>query len=335
MEYDISVLLCTRNRADSLRETLDCLARADRAGLQVEIVVVDNGSTDATQEVARAFSGLIDIRLLFEPRQGVFGKSYALNRALDEGGLGEFVAVLDDDMTPHNDWYQGVAALSRRWPGKDIFTGHSYVIWPADPPPEIAQSAALRVWMYSIMDEPTEDRPMENGRFFAGGHFWFRSRCLQSGVRFDDVWLTEPKFMLDLVELGYGAVSGPDAVAGHRIQKRLLEKDVIRERARKVGQSNAEVRLRPYRHTVKHARFMKSHPLAGRLFCLAKVALSAGPWIRARLTTQPDKRFVRSVIVTESLVYHLQLLRTANQMPEYRILKSLQRIDPQQSTPAN
>jgi glycosyltransferase involved in cell wall biosynthesis len=327
MEYDISVLVCTRNRAESLRETLDCLARADRAGLRVEIVVVDNGSTDATQQVAGNFRGLIDMRLLFEPRQGVFGKSHALNCALDEGGLGGIVAVLDDDMTPHSDWFHGIAALSKRWPDKDLFSGRTYVIWPADPPPEIAQSTALRVWMYSIMDEPTEDQPMGNGRFFAGGHFWFRSRCLRSGVRFDDVWLTEPKFMLDLVELGHGAVSGPDAVAGHRIQKHLLEKDVIRERARKVGESNAEVRLRPYRSSVKHARFMKSHPLVGRLFCVAKVAMSAGQWIRAQLITHPEKRFVRSVTVMESLVYHMQLLRIANQMPEYRIVGYRRRSD--------
>lgn len=329
MDYDISVLVCTRDRAESLRETLDCLARADRTGLRVEIVVVDNGSTDATPEVVRAFGGLLDIRLLFEPRQGVFGKSHALNRALDEGGLGGIVAVLDDDMTPHSDWFHGVIALSQRWPDKDIFTGRSYVIWPADPPPEIAQNATLRVWMYSIMDETAEDRAMGNGRFFAGGHFWFRSRCLRSGVRFDDVWLTEPKFMLDLVDLGHGGVSGPDAVAGHRIQQRLLDKDVIRERAIKVGQSNAEVRLRPYRRSVKHARFMKSHPLAGRMFCLSKVIVSAGQWVRAQLTTQSEKRFVRSVIVMESLVYHLQLLRTANQMSEYRVLKFLQPADPQ------
>jgi glycosyltransferase involved in cell wall biosynthesis len=325
MEYDISVVICTRNRAESLRETLGYLTQADRAGLQVEIVVVDNGSSDSTPEVARSFSRQIDLRLLYEPRQGVFGKSHALNRALDEGGLGKIVAVLDDDMTPHSDWFHGVMALSERWPDKDIFTGRSYIVWPADAPPEIMESADLRIWMYSIMDESAEDQPMGSGRWFAGGHFWFRSRCLQSGVRFDDVWLTEPKFMLDLVELGYGAMSGPDAVAGHRIQEGLLKKDVIRERARKVGESNAEVRLRPYRRSVKHAQFMRSHPLLGRLFCLTKVAQSAAHWVRVKLITNSEERFVRSVIVTESLVYHMQLLRTANQMPEYRILKFLVR----------
>jgi glycosyltransferase involved in cell wall biosynthesis len=328
MEYDISVIICTRNRAESLAETLGLLARADRAGLRVEIVVVDNGSSDATPEIARSFSNAIDLRVLFEPRQGVFGKSHALNRALDEGGLGKIIAILDDDMTPHADWFRGIVALSERWPEKDIFTGRSYVVWPSDPPSEIVKSAALRTWMYSIIDGGMEDQPMGNGRWFSGNHFWFRSRCLQSGVRFDDIWLTEPKFMLDQVERGYEAISGPDAVVGHRIQEHLLEKDVIRERARKVGESNADVRLRPYRRSVRHAEFMNRHPFFGRLFCIAKLAQSAARWARVKLITNPEERFVRGVIVTESLVYHRHLLRTAGQLPEYRLLKLLQRSRP-------
>lgn len=111
MELDISVVICTRNRSQSLSETLRCLATANRAGLQVEVVVVDNGSEDATAEVVQAFGSHLPARLLSEPRQGVYGKSYALNRALDEGRLGKIVAVLDDDMSPHPEWFQGVAAL--------------------------------------------------------------------------------------------------------------------------------------------------------------------------------------------------------------------------------
>lgn len=321
MEFDISVVICTRNRATSLHETLTCLVDADRTNLDVEIIVVDNGGTDATPEVARAFESHFPVRCIFEPRQGVFGKSHALNRALDDGLLGRIIVILDDDMSPHRDWFQGVAALSMRWPDKDIFTGRSYVVWPAPPAPAVAQSGALRTWMYSTIDDGEEDMVIADGRWYSGNHFWFRSRCLQSGIRFDDIWLTEPKFMLDLVELGYSGVSGPDAVAGHRIQESLLDQKVIRERAAKVGRSNADVRLRPYRQSVKHARFMSRRPLVGRLFCLAKLIQSSGSWLRARLNPVQDERFVATVIAVEKMVYHFELLRTAGRMPEYRILR--------------
>lgn len=322
MEFDISVVICTRNRAASLRQTLKCLAAADRTGLEVEIVVVDNGGTDSTTEVARVFEDTFSVRILFEPTEGIFGKSHALNRALDEGHLGRIVAILDDDMSPHPDWFQGVAAICRRWPDKDLFTGRSYVVWPATPPSAFARSGILQTWMFSIMDLGDQDVPMGNGRWFSGNHFWFRSRCLETGIRFDDLWLTEPKFMLDLAELGYEAVSCPDAMVGHRIQENLMAESVIRDRAVKVGRSSAEVRLQPYRRTVKHAQFMNRHPLLGRMFCCAKVVQSAWGLLRAKLHTIAGERFVATVIALERFTYHVHLLRIASGMGEYRILSA-------------
>src|SRR5581483_4971505 len=217
------------------------------------------------------------------------------------------IAILDDDMTPHRDWFQGVAALCRRWPGKDLFTGRSYVVWPASSPPALTQSGPLRTWMYSIIDGGDKDRPMGNGRWFSGNHFWFRSRCLAAGVRFEDVWLTEPKFMLDLVEKGYEAISGPDAVAGHRIQEQLLNENAIRERAVRVGRSNAEVRLCPYRSSVKHAVFMNRHPLVGRIFCCAKLLQSGLKWVTAQMNLNATSRLISGVIALEQITYQAQL----------------------------
>jgi glycosyltransferase involved in cell wall biosynthesis len=320
-DLDISVVICSRNRAASLQETLTCLASADRAGLRVEVVVVNNGSADATPEVVHAFGDRLPVRHVFEPRQGIYGKSHALNRALDEGRLGNIIAVLDDDMSPHPDWFQGVAALCRRWPDQDLFTGRSYVVWPANSPPATVQSRVLATWMFSIIDNGHEDKPMGNSRWFSGNHFWFRSRCLTTGIRFEDIWLTEPKFMLDLVEMGYGAVSGPDAVVGHRIQEDLLKETVIRERATMVGRSNADVRLRPYRHSVKQAHDLRQHPLLGRLFCCGKLVQAGLSWVRAKMHWSARDRFVATVIALERLTYHEQLLRTAAQMPEYRVFR--------------
>jgi glycosyltransferase involved in cell wall biosynthesis len=321
VDLDISVIISTRNRAASLRETLTCLANADRTNVSLEVVVVDNGSEDpaATADVVHEFAQTFRVRVLSEPRQRIYGKSHALNRALDEEGLGEIIAVLDDDMSPHPDWFQGVAALCRRWPNADLFTGRSYVIWPGGVTPELARDGQLNTWMYSIIDLGPEDKPLGSGNWFSGNHFWFRSRCLVSGIRFDDIWLTEPKFMLDLVEMGYTAIAGSDAVAGHRVQERLLEKGVIRERAFKVGRSNADVRLRPYRQTVKHARELHRRPVLGRLFCCVKVVQASIEWLKAQFHLSSTRRFVAGVVALERLTYHAYLLQTAAHMEEYRV----------------
>jgi glycosyltransferase involved in cell wall biosynthesis len=41
---DISVVICTHDRAGSVQETLTRLAAADRTGLNVEVLVVDTGA---------------------------------------------------------------------------------------------------------------------------------------------------------------------------------------------------------------------------------------------------------------------------------------------------
>src|SRR6202043_3935219 len=115
--------------------TLECLASANRDGIRAEVIVVDNAGGDNTKEVANSFSHRIAVRYLYEPETAGYGKVHALNRALSAGGLGEIVAVLDDDMSPHLDWFQGVKAISERWPDKDLFAGNTYIIWPTDEVP--------------------------------------------------------------------------------------------------------------------------------------------------------------------------------------------------------
>jgi len=103
----ISVVICTFNRAERLRHTLEGLRGMSVAsGLEWELMVVDNNSTDNTRAVVEEFartSGLV-ARYLFEPKQG---KSNALNRAI-RAAKGDVVAFLDDDVIPAADWLTNV-----------------------------------------------------------------------------------------------------------------------------------------------------------------------------------------------------------------------------------
>ena len=67
----ISVIIPTRNRAESLHITLECLASADRESIRAQIIVVDNGSSDGTKDVIAKFQGRISDRYIYEPAQGV------------------------------------------------------------------------------------------------------------------------------------------------------------------------------------------------------------------------------------------------------------------------
>ncbi|HEX4947211.1 MAG TPA: glycosyltransferase [Blastocatellia bacterium] len=113
----ISVLICTRNRAASLRETLKAVfALAPPAGYEYEVVVIDNGSTDGTRVViAELIAGLPlhqdkRLRYGYEPMPGL---SHARNAAL-RIAQGDVLVFIDDDIWPEASWlneiYQEFAA---------------------------------------------------------------------------------------------------------------------------------------------------------------------------------------------------------------------------------
>jgi len=88
---EVTVVVPTRNRAAMLRQALRSVAA--QRGVDLEAVVVDDGSTDATPAVA---AGMGDRRLRLIRHQRPQGVSAARNRGIAEA-RGRWVAFLDDD----------------------------------------------------------------------------------------------------------------------------------------------------------------------------------------------------------------------------------------------
>jgi glycosyltransferase involved in cell wall biosynthesis len=100
---DISVIVCTYNRASSLKSTLESFSGLTLPpDLDWELIVVDNNSKDNTQEVIRDFAktARFSVRYIFERRQG---RSPALNAGI-VAAKGEIVAFTDDDVILHPEW---------------------------------------------------------------------------------------------------------------------------------------------------------------------------------------------------------------------------------------
>lgn len=116
----ISVILCTRNRADQLRRVLETAAAMERPqAIAFEFVLVDNGSTDHTQEVVACFASELPIRYIFEP---VAGLSNARNRGVAEA-RGDYICWTDDDVLIDRKWLTGYAAAFARHPNAAYFGG--------------------------------------------------------------------------------------------------------------------------------------------------------------------------------------------------------------------
>ena len=94
----ISVVIITRNRAESLKDVISSLTTQSRP--PDEVVVVDNASEDHTRGVALGFNGRLNIKYVYEEKRGI---PYARNAGIDNAG-GDIVAFIDDDCIADEDW---------------------------------------------------------------------------------------------------------------------------------------------------------------------------------------------------------------------------------------
>ena len=108
---DVSVVIPTYNRKDSLRETLTSLARQTWPSDRFEVVVVDDGSTDGTEQIAEeAFS--FTLRCIRQPNQG----SAAARNTGVLNAQGALLIFLDDDMLVETNYVMGLTEEHQRYP---------------------------------------------------------------------------------------------------------------------------------------------------------------------------------------------------------------------------
>ncbi len=103
----VTVALCTYNRAAFLRQTLAGIARQDYPADRLEVLVIDNNSTDDTRAAVAAFAdGSHPPCHVFEPAQGL---NHARNRGLAEA-TGDIIILADDDILMEPDWVRQLIA---------------------------------------------------------------------------------------------------------------------------------------------------------------------------------------------------------------------------------
>lgn len=127
---DVTLLICTRNRADTLAVALYHLAKLripDR--LRWEVVVVDNASTDQTQEVVREIIDSnqfpCEVTLLEETTLGV---AFARKRGI-AASQGTWVAYVDDDCRLADDWLSEFSKFANSHPEAGAFGGLNELEW--------------------------------------------------------------------------------------------------------------------------------------------------------------------------------------------------------------
>ena len=131
----VSIILCTWNRAELLRTTLNSLnEHSIPEGVNIEVILIDNNSSDNTKAVYDEM--LVNwcfgvLRYLFEPRQG---KQFALNSGIAFATY-DILAFTDDDVVFDENWAAEIVRIFAD-PLIDLAGGKTLISWPISGQPQ-------------------------------------------------------------------------------------------------------------------------------------------------------------------------------------------------------
>jgi len=227
----LSIIISCRNSEPTLAETLESIAAQDYPHWW-ELVVVDNGSTDRTAEVARTFAGRIpNLRVIRPPVPGHQG--HGVNHGI-EHSTGEAIVFLDSDDVIGTDYllHMGRAMTTHG------FVGARVDIDLLNPP---AVRARRRMLQSTGIDTYSRFRPAAIGAAMGA-----RRDALEAVGRMDEDLPTQLDIDVSwrMAAKGYPTVFVPAAVLHYRY--RTTPKDIFKqERGYGVGSVALYRKFRP------------------------------------------------------------------------------------------
>ena len=230
----VSVVVCTRNRAGYLRTLLESLGGQSIPDAPFEVLVVDNGSTDDTPAVVRAFADALPLRSVSEPTPGL---QHARNAGW-QAARGRIVAYLDDDAVAQPGWLAAAHAAFVREPRAGIVGGRILPIWEAPRPVWLSEMSARAL---TIVDWPGGPKRVADVRreWFAGANMAMpRAVLAEVGGfhpaldRMGDNMLSNGDIHVQykIVARGYAAVYEPAMAVRHAVTPERLTKAWFRRR---------------------------------------------------------------------------------------------------------
>ncbi|HYG22144.1 MAG TPA: glycosyltransferase family 2 protein [Verrucomicrobiae bacterium] len=308
---NVSIIICTRNRADSLRQTLQNF----RVVLPLEhgtaeVIIADNGSTDGTQEVAqRAEIPGFEVRYVFEPNRGQVNARHA-GMAVASG---QIIVFTDDDVRPSPGWLRSLVepiAADRA----DATVGTVRIA------PHL-----LRSWMTSThrgMLTSTENLNRQEPEAMVGANMAFSRNVLTRVPGFDPelgpgrlgFW-DDSLFSFQVKRAGFRLRMAVEAEMEHHFLPDRLSRAALLDRAKGEGESEAYVAWH-WKHQSIESPTYHAGRAALRLFM--KRVLAAGKNIQSEGLELWELNLIRRIAYLRHLNHERR--RTPNYQP-YGLVK--------------
>jgi len=237
MDSSVSIIICTRNRADVLQRTLESIAQTEVPPQTIlELIVVDNDSTDATRRVVEQTHLPFPVKYAFEAQRGT---AHARNRALAVAQHDVLLWTDDDVLVPH-EWIQPMIAPILQGRG-DVVAGGVRLA------PHL-RKAWLEPWHQSLFAS-TEFRLNEESLSDAvGANMAFGRHVLVDVPEFDPElgaggvgYCEESHFVERLARLGYRVVPAFHVEVEHHFDPKRLDRPSFASQLQRLGRSQAYI----------------------------------------------------------------------------------------------
>jgi glycosyltransferase involved in cell wall biosynthesis len=302
---DVSILISTKNRAQFLSQTLDSLSRVRTDSLEVELIVIDNGSSDETVAVVAEAARRFPFRVHLLSFAGG-AKAAALNYALPTA-TGSYLAFTDDDLRFDALWLLKLLAPLRAGRAEAVVG-------------EVRLAPHLvRTWMEPMHRAMlAEVRPDDERHGLVGANMAVSRECFDEVAGFDPalgpgaLGLAEDLLLERQIRARGGRIQFVEgAVAEHHLDPKRLERPAWIRLAKASGRSNAYI----FHHWDRGSKPLLTLRRAKKTIQFAFCTLSGWPGRKAG--SPIDSRELE-------LTYHLAFLRQ---------LANQQRTDPKYLTP--
>lgn len=223
---DLTVIICSWNRAKSLRIVLESLEKCVvPSSIAWEILVIDNNSTDDTRAVCAEFiqKSPARFRYLFEPKQG---KTHALNAGIALA-QGEIIALTDDDLTVDPNWVKGIYEIFKEFDCAAV-GGRIVPVWDFPKPRWITFDGPFRHPAYGgIVNFDKGDLPCEVTSTLTGANMAVRKEVFAKHGPYrpdlnritDLLGGEDTEYCRRLLKAGERLMYAPNAIVYHPVER--------------------------------------------------------------------------------------------------------------------
>lgn len=238
----LSVIICTYNRGKYLNELFESLVNQDIVKNKFEIIIINNNSSDNTEDVCSAFlksNKDFNVSYYSETHQGL---SHARNRGINES-TGNILIFIDDDAVAFPDYLSEIFKFFENQP--EIYAGGGKILPKYENKRPRWMSSFLEP-VVSVLDMGTQIKEFKNNKYPIGANMFMRKEVFENAGNFNTklgrtgtklIGGEEKDLFLRLKQKKYKIYYAPNCIVYHVIPDSRLRISFIRKLALGIGMS--------------------------------------------------------------------------------------------------